>query len=168
MKMVKYSTVCILGLMLFLVSCSKDPVYPVEPSIAFTSFTKIQNNTGKDQKGILKISFTDGDGDIGLNQDDTQPPYDTASVYFYNMFITYYEKQHGIYVPVTLPISNNARVPQVPPATKGLPLQGDIEIELYINNPATTFDTIKYDAYIVDRALHVSNVISTPDIIISK
>jgi hypothetical protein len=172
MKRVKTSvllvSLCSLGMCLLLAACTKDPVYPVEPSISYVSFTKILNNTGHDQKGILKISFTDGDGDIGLTEFDTDPPYDTSSVYFYNFFITYYEKQHGNYVAVTLPISNNSRIPKVPPADKGLPLQGDIDIELYINNPMSTFDTIKFDAYIVDRALHQSNLISTPDIIISK
>lgn len=168
MTLVKSAVFCGLGAILFLMGCSKDPVYPVEPVITYVSFTKILNNSGYDQKGILKISFTDGDGDIGLNPEDTYAPYDTGSIYFYNFFITYYEKQHGNFVAVDLPISNNARIPQVPPATKGLPLQGDIEIELYINNPMSVFDTIKFDAYIVDRALHVSNVISSPDIIINK
>jgi hypothetical protein len=158
----------IIVLLLTFSSCRKDPVYPVEPSIEFKSITKVQNNTGIDDKGILKFSFVDGDGDIGLSDYDSEPPYDTGSIYYYNCFITYYEKQHGEYVAVTLPMTNNYRIPLTPPATKGLPLQGDVDVELFINNYWSTYDTIRYDIYIVDRALHVSNTITTPDIIIKK
>lgn len=148
--------------------CSKEPQYPAEPQISFVSFTKVQNNTGKDDKGILKINFTDGDGDIGLTDADIQAPFDTTSMYYYNLFITYYEKQNGTYVAVDLPLSNNARFPLVPPANQGNPLTGDIDVELYINNPFSTFDTIRFDVFIVDRALHHSNIISTQDIVVKK
>jgi hypothetical protein len=159
---------CVFSVLLLLIACTPDPDYPIEPSIEFVSFTKVQNNTGIDDKGTLEISFIDGDGDIGLSEYDTDPPYDTASIYYYNFFITYYEKQHGVYVKVDLPLTNDSRIPLTPPAEEGLPLKGDIDIDLYINNPFSTFDTIKFDAYIVDRALHESNTITTPDIIIDK
>lgn len=162
------SLVLIFNLLILLQSCRKDPVYPVEPSIAFVSFTKLQNNTGFDDKGILKLSFIDGDGDIGLSEYDNAPPYDTSSIYYYNFFITYFEKQHGVYQEVILPLTNNSRIPLVPPATEGLPLKGNIDMELYINNPFTVFDTIRFDVFIVDRALHHSNIISTTDIIVKK
>lgn len=159
---------CVTGLLTGITGCSKEPSFPVEPAITFTSFTKILNNTGSDEKGILKISFTDGDGDLGLNQEDTLAPFNSGSIYFYNFFITMYEKQHGTYVPVSLPLTNNARIPLVPPANQGDALQGDIEIELFINNYTSPYDTIRFDAYIVDRALHASNTITTGDIIIDK
>ena len=149
-------------------ACSKDPDLPVEPAIRFVSFTKVINNSGKDDKGVLKINFTDGDGDIGLTDEDIQAPYDTASMYYYNCFITYYEKQHGTWVAVDLPLTNNARIPLVEDAGLGNPLTGDIDIELYINNPFSAFDTICFDLFLVDRALHHSNTITTPDIIINK
>ncbi len=148
--------------------CSKDPDLPVEPAITFVSFTKVLNNSGKDDKGILKINFTDGDGDIGLTDADIDPPYDTSSMYYYNCFITYYEKQHGTYVAVDLPLTNNARIPLVEDAGLGNALTGDVDIELYINNPFSAFDTIRFDLFIVDRALHHSNTITTADIIINK
>ena len=68
-------------------SCTKEKVYPVEPHIEFVSLTKVQNNLGYDDKGILKLSFTDGDGDIGLSDADTDPPFDSASVYYHNFFM---------------------------------------------------------------------------------
>jgi hypothetical protein len=155
-------------LLLAFVACKKQPVFPVEPHIEYVSLTKIQNTSGYDDKGTLKLSFTDGDGDIGLSDADTQAPFDSASVYFYNFFITYFEKQHGIYKEVALPFSNNSRIPIINPDAENKSIQGTIEIELFINNYFSTYDTIKFDCYIVDRALHQSNTISTPDIIIKK
>ena len=69
-----------------LVSCIKKEDYPDIPSIEFKSFSKINNGLGYDDKGLLVISFTDGDGDIGLGSQEIQPPYDTASMYYYNFF----------------------------------------------------------------------------------
>ncbi len=170
MKSWKHIAFCFAGLSasFAMVSCDDDPVYPVEPVIAFESFVKIQNNGGPDNKGILKITFTDGDGDIGLTENDNAPPYDTASPYYYNCFVAYFEKQKGVFKEVALPISNNYRIPLTPPAEKGLPLIGEVDIELFINNYLSIYDTIRYEVYIVDRALHHSNTITTPEIIVKK
>lgn len=151
-----------------LFSCKKPETYPIEPTIAFGSFTKIQNVLGKDDKGILKISFIDGDGDIGLAPEDTLAPYNLGSTYYYNFFIDYYEKQNGVYTKVELPMTNNSRIPVILPDGETKSVKGDIEVELNINNPFSAFDTIYYEASICDRALHISNVIKTPDIIIKK
>jgi hypothetical protein len=149
-------------------SCRKQVVYPPVPYIEYVSFTKIQTTTSIDSKGILKISFTDGDGDIGLSESDTLYPFNPGSQYYYDLFITYYEKQHGNYVAVTLPMTNNSRIPVVTPDGENKSIKGTIEVELFINNPASTYDTIAYDVSIVDRALNMSNKIRTPDIIIHK
>jgi hypothetical protein len=151
-----------LSLLLAFASCKKQPVFPVEPHIEFVSFTKIQNGTAIDQKGTLELSFTDGDGDIGLEQSDTVEPYK------YNFFITYLEKQHGVYQVVQTPTSFNARIPVINPDGGSKSIQGNIDIDLYINNPLSTFDTIRFDCYIFDKKLHQSNTVSTPDIIVKK
>ncbi|MEI6764729.1 MAG: hypothetical protein WCM76_03745 [Bacteroidota bacterium] len=150
------------------IACKKKETYPIEPHIEFMSFTKVQNSTGIDDKGKLKISFTDGDGDVGLRPEDTIAPYDTSSRYHYNFFITYYEKQKGVYKEVHLPVSNNSRIPDLTPSGDDKSLNGEIEIELFINNPFSQYDTIRFDAAIADRALHESNIITTPDIIVKK
>ena len=152
----------------FSFSCKKPEQYPVIPYIEFTDFVKISNAAGIDEKGILKFSFTDGDGDIGLGPSDTLYPFNPGSQFYYDLFVTYYEKQHGNYVAVTLPMSNNSRIPVLTPTGQNKSIKGFIEIELFINNPATTFDTIAYDVSIADRALNISNTIRTTDIIIKK
>lgn len=149
-------------------SCTKEEDFPDVPNIEFISFTKIANSSNVDEKGILKISFTDGDGDMGLADSDTVTPYDKTSIYYYNFFITYFEKQHGEFVEIQPVITFNSRIPELTSTSSNNSLKGEIEIELFINNPFSVYDTIRFDASIVDRALHISNVITTPEIILKK
>lgn len=158
----------VMGFLLGLSSCKKMEEYPVEPAITFNSISKIDNGTGIDNYGLLMIDFTDGDGDVGLSETDIQAPYDTSSIYYYNFFIEYYEKQHGVFVKPTLYETFNARIPILNTSTEEQPLKGTISIQIPINNITSNFDTIRFDCQICDRALHMSNKISSPEIIIKK
>ncbi len=153
---------------LFLSSCIDKDEFPPEPYIEFRSFTKINNTLGYDDKGILSLYFTDGDGNIGLAQGDTFPPYDTGSMYYYNFFITYFEKQNDTFIEIELPFTNNSRIPVLNSSEQDQPIKGEIDIELFINNYYSDYDTIRFDAFIVDKDLNHSNTISTPEIIINK
>jgi len=149
-------------------ACTKHEVYSPIPEIAYKSFEKIPSNTGADNKAYLTITFKDGDGDIGLSPEDTFPPYNPGSKYYYNFFIDYYELEGDSFVKIDLPITNNSRIPYVEPNLAELGITGEIEIELYINNIMSSADSIRYEMYIVDRALHKSNVITTPSIYVQK
>jgi len=65
---------------LLLTSCFTPPEFPIEPSIAFDNiiFREVDNLP---DSIILSIEFMDGDGDLGLRSDETQPPYN--DVWFY-------------------------------------------------------------------------------------
>lgn len=149
-------------------SCKKREQYPIEPVISFESFTKIANNFKVDDKAILSIAFTDGDGDIGLEPWDTLPPFNYNSPYYYNIYIDYYEKRNGVFELIELPLTNNARIPFIEADLAERGIRGNIEVELYINNVLSPYDTIKFSAYIYDRALHKSNIMETPEIVVDK
>ncbi len=168
LKKVKIVTILAFAVLAGLSSCIQFQNYPIEPHIKFVSFTKIPTTSGVDDKGTLLFSFTDGDGDLGLDDTQTDPPYDTASIYYYNIFIRYYEKQNGEYNEVVLTPSNNGRYPNLTPDGSKKGIQGNIAVDLYINNPFSIYDTIRYEVYIVDRALNHSDTITTPDIIVNK
>ncbi|MCD4747411.1 MAG: hypothetical protein K8R58_14025 [Bacteroidales bacterium] len=141
-------------------SCKKIEEFPVIPHIEYVNFTKIINAQNQVYKGVLKISFTDGDGDIGLYQWDTIPPYE------YNFMIDYYEKQNGIFVKIDPELPFHARIPILTPTGANKSIKGEIEDTLFLN-PQSAYDTIRFEVYIIDRALHNSNVIQTPDIIVN-
>jgi hypothetical protein len=161
---------------LFANSCKKDNQFPNTPFIRFTAFEQIKDVSGKDSLGILKFYFTDGDGDLGLAPGDTLVPYNPGSVYYYNFFISYYEKQNGSWQKITLPppfpgadtLSNNSRIPNLTPTGQNKTLEGDLEMQLFTNNPFSPFDTIRYEITMCDRALNRSNQITTPDIVLNK
>jgi hypothetical protein len=153
---------------LLLSACTKHEVYSVVPHIEYKSLEKIPTSTGVDDKAYLTITFTDGDGDIGLRPDDTMPPYNPGGKYYYNFIIDYFEKQGDTFVKIDLPITNNSRIPYVEANLAERGVKGEIQIELFINNIMSTADSIRYEMYIYDRKLHKSNVVTTPSIYVKK
>ncbi|MDY0343359.1 MAG: hypothetical protein RBR28_07285 [Lentimicrobium sp.] len=174
-KIMRWSIALIL-LMLLVYACKKYEEYPPEPTIEFLDFTLLRDAQGIDQRGVLRFGFTDGDGNIGLTRNDTISPYD------YNLFIRYFERKNGIFEEVFLvtpqyindttivydTASFNGRIPPLMPAGKNKAISGEIQDTVFVNNPLSNFDTIKFELYIRDRDLNNSNVISTPPIIIKK
>lgn len=152
----------------FATSCLKRETYPIEPHIEYKNFYKYVNDAGIEDKGTLVFSFTDGDGDIGLNTGDTFPPYDKDGDYYYNLYLFYKEMQHGVLTPVEPAIPFHTRLPVITPSGNNKAIKGEMEIDLDIYNPISPYDTIAFDFYIVDRALHKSNTISTPLIKVQK
>ena len=175
MKPVKY----ILGILFFaamISACKKYEDFPPEPTIEFMDFTMLRDVQGIDQRGVLRFSFSDGDGNIGLYDTDVIPPYD------YNLFVRYFEMQNGTFREVFLITPNyindttivydtatfNGRIPILTPAGKNKAISGEIEDTLFVNNPLSAFDTIMFEIYIKDRELNISNTIQTPPIVVKK
>lgn len=145
-------------------SCRKIESISEIPSIEFKSFTlrdtvDLLNNQGK--VGELVFSFVDGDGDIGLPQPDSIPT-DTSS---FNLFFTLYEKLDGEFLKVDeddLETPLNYRIPFIEMEGQNKTLKGEIQVDfMYL---IIKYDTIKYEFYLVDRALNQSNVETTPEI----
>ncbi len=164
----KIRFIIILSLFFIIPCCLQEPEYPVIPYIEYEDFIKTPDiQGGIDDTGILKISFTDGDGDIGLAQGDTTAPFEGE--YYYNFFIKYFERQNGVFKEIVLSFPHNARIPVISPKGEDKAIKGEIIIEnVFIKNSSSNYDTIRFQAYIVDRALHHSNTITTPDIIVKK
>jgi len=151
-----------LAIILWLLSsCQEKIEYPIEPEIAFQDYLYLLNSDSTIDRGLLILSFTDGDGDIGLVDDvDTIPPYD------FNLFIDYYEFREGEWKQLVDPSSGdtinfNGRIPMLTPAGKNKNISGTIEDTLFLNL-FSDYDSFRYEVYIKDRALHESNRIVTP------
>ena len=150
------------------ISCTKHEEYPIEPVIEFLSLDKIYNSGTADDKAFIVINFTDGDGDIGLELNDTLPPFEPNGEYYYNYYITYYEKLNDTFQLVDLPFTFNTRIPFVEESLAERGIKGEIKVEVYINNVNSDADSIRFDLQIVDRALHKSNIVTSPSIFIDK
>ncbi|MCX6253549.1 MAG: hypothetical protein NTV31_03630 [Bacteroidia bacterium] len=165
MRTIKY-LIIILVVVIAFGSCRKIEQLPPVPYIEFTSFAvfdtiDILGNNAKG--GRLKFHFEDGDGDLGLkslseNQTDTT-----------NLFFNLFRKTSGIMIPApdNDPLKPSSyRIPYMERLGQNKILRGTISVTfLYLFYSPT--DTIRYDFYIMDRALNESNVASTSEIVIS-
>lgn len=155
--------------LIFLVSCLEKQEYPSVPALEFRSFTTFVHPAGYDSLGVLLLSYTDGDGDLGLGR------WDTTS---YNFYVAYYKMDNGSLVPGTRynPITgtfdtiyfNNRFYNLAPDGYSGW-IKGEIEDTirpLYDPRSTKTQDTVLYRIYMTDRAGNKSNVVETPLILV--
>ncbi|MBQ0130567.1 MAG: hypothetical protein KBT57_12145, partial [bacterium] len=97
-------SILIFGILLFAVAaCQKKVEYPIEPKIAYTGFTYLINaDSTFSGQGVLSFSYTDGDGDLGLDVSDSLPPFNNNSPYYYNLIIDYQKFENGVFHSVPL------------------------------------------------------------------
>lgn len=159
--------VVLLVIFLSVTSCQREPKFSEIPYIEFVSLDKISNDLGYDDEATLVLYFQDGDGNLGLDASDNTDAFDTSSIYHYNLWIDYYEKQNGTFVLVELPITNDIRFPRLS-NTVPESIEGRISTTMSINNYFSPYDTVMFTFQIVDRDLNMSNVVPSPEIIINK
>ena len=177
--MKKWSLISILSLVLAVFSCQKPVDYPIEPKIAYEGFTYLLNaDSTFSGEGIISFSYTDGDGDLGLDDVDTLPPFGFNDAHYYNMVIDYLKSVNGVFVktPLLSPhvptnpadtlvlydtVTFNARFKRLRDSEEPKAISGTMEYKLTVQNPFSPQDTVKFEIHILDRALHESNVIQT-------
>ncbi len=160
--------------MVIMMSCKKIQTYPDIPEVHFKSYTA-ENSVdvlGNKVKLVeLVFTFVDGDGDIGLKQGDTVPPY--VGKYRNNYFSTLYVKENGKYKKIENISVSNYTIPYIEPQGQNKTLKADVKVKYEYsmsqeNDTLFNYDTIMYKYYIVDRALNQSNIDSTSDIFFKK
>jgi hypothetical protein len=126
-------------------SCEEDqPIYSEIPEIVFVSISSTNVNSTDPLR--FRISYTDGDGDLGENTDGVSNLF-----LMDNRFSTQYK----------------FRIKQLSPAT-GIIIKGNIEVELVsakLTGPAP--QTAVFSIYLVDRAGHVSNTVTSPAVTVN-
>lgn len=174
----KYTILLFLALVLGLFACKKKEVYPAIPSIEYKTAYFYQNAEGIDTLMVLVFSFKDGDGDLGLDGNDTLAPFNAVldvngrniNPYYYNLSIDYLEKINGVFQNVTLPFSTDTlrysyRFENITPEGRHKAIRGDIEIKISPSPFPDPSDTVIYQFYIYDRALNKSNITSSVPLI---
>ena len=172
-EMNKRNLIGLLFLSMVMASCQKPVEYPIEPKIAYEGFTYLINEdstfTGE---GIVSFSYTDGDGDLGLDDSDTLPPFGFHDAHYYNMVIDYMKCVNGEFVKTPLlswnpqtqsydTVTFNARFRRLRDTDEPKAISGKMDYQITVQNPLSPDDTIKFEIRILDRALHESNVIQT-------
>lgn len=162
----KYSIIIALAIAVIFYGCLKPDKYPPEPSIEFKSFEQMGDS------GKIVFSFTDGDGDIGLGENETTPPFDTSSKFYNNVFIRYFEKVNGTFVQgvgaTGDPVEFTYRTEKLTPSGKNKALKGTIIIYIipsFYNPFSANSDTIKFDIQLADRSLNLSNIVESGEFV---
>ncbi len=150
------------SMFLYLSACKDKPCASTIPEISFEDFIIYEDNTAQ-----LFLNLYDCDGDIGLNENDTLAPFDLSSTYHYNLKLTYLEKQNGSWIRFdSLEPPFYYRIPRLNKTDNPNTTEGSIHVTLepFYYVPIGSFDTIKYEIIVIDRALQSSTVIETPEI----
>lgn len=162
--------------LLVVTACQKPVEYPVEPHIAFEGFTYLFDaDSTFSGEGIVSFSYTDGDGDLGLDDGDTLPPFGRNDAHYYNMVVDYLKSVNGEFVKTPLlswnaqtqsydTVTFNARFRRLRDSEDPKAISGTMEYKLTVQNPFSPNDTVKFEIRILDRALHESNTIQTDPI----
>ncbi len=136
-------------IMLFIAGCKKDEItFPIEPKIEMVSITPPSPRQYTDPVTIT-IHYEDGDGDLGENNDQVK-----------NCFVT--DNRIGI--------TYEYRIKQLAPSGVSIPIDGNLNIDLggQVLTDSSSQQSVTYTLYVVDRAGHKSNSVTTAAVVIRK
>ncbi|HLG34737.1 MAG TPA: hypothetical protein VI757_07630 [Bacteroidia bacterium] len=137
-----FSVICLLTSGFCFSSCEEfKPIYSEVPVIEFVSVSSTSVNAADPL--TFRISYTDGDGDLGENTDGVS-----------NLFLS--DSRFGTYY--------SYRVKQLSPNTSII-IKGTIVIELTsakLTGPSP--QSTVFSIYVVDRAGHASNTVISPTV----
>ena len=143
-------------LVLLVHSCYKPPTFPIEPAITFDGYD-ISGIYTPGSIGNILLGFTDGDGDLGKTSND-----DTVNVK--NVVIK------NLKYPFLI---DSLNLPLIPKKGTADAISGTIEIKLkslidesdclILKKPT---DTLSFEIRIIDRAGHISNTVTTSDVVV--
>jgi len=151
-------------LALLVTGCLKREEFPIQPKLEYIGTVLNPNPTSEaDSLGFVSFRFTDGDGDLGLQPGDTTGSFAPGELYYHNLFIRYYEKLDGEFVEFIPVFPFHSRFKSLTPTGGDKSLQGVMDVGIFAR-PGTPADTVRYEIFIVDRALNHSDTIVTEDI----
>jgi hypothetical protein len=163
-KYFKFFTLALL-IGLFFTTCRKQSLSSIVPNIKYAGYTKLSYpNNPADSLVFIKIDFEDGDGDIGLGLGDSAFPFRLGDPYYYNLFAEYLQHVNGAYSPLVIGADTtnyNDRIPNLTPESRNKSINGTITIKMTPITGITSPDSVILNIYVVDRAQHKSNIVST-------
>ena len=156
-----------------LASCQKKLQYPIEPAITYEGLSYVMYaDSTLTGEVILSIGYTDGDGDLGLDDADTLYPFGPNDPHYYNLIIDYLKWNGSAFIETPLQNWNpqtqsyedasfNARFKRLVFNDEEAAISGTMDYKMMVLNPLSPNDIIKFKIHILDRALHESNAIET-------
>ena len=172
------------GLALGLSSCLKEPEYSITPAISFNDIRVIRKLPAAGAQALdsirMTINYQDGDGDLGLSSDDQKVapftflnPDSTYNKFNSNFFIEVFIRNPAtgryelqVTKTTTSPAGYNGAFPHPTTDTdsRSAPIKGTLTyapIAFGLGDLFQPRDSVRFEISILDRALHMSNTITT-------
>ncbi len=160
--MKKIAKIALIGLIAL--SCERSQQFPDEPFVRLEEYEVVGANVDPDSPNEhirIKFYFTDGDGNIGLEDNQLAPPHCETCEHYFNLFVNVYSKEDGVF---ELNYPYPARIKNLTPNAQNQSLEGHMEYKIDIANRLS--DTLRIDFYLEDRDLNASNTEMTPEIFV--
>lgn len=132
--------------MVIAMACKKEPVMPAVPSIELVAIGPAQVVSFQEPVRV-RLAYKDGDGDLGFADADT-----------YALFVK----------DSRLAEADGYHVPPLAPPDAGVPIQGELEIELHplFLLGSSAQEEVTFTIRLRDRAGNWSNSITAPPIVV--
>ena len=147
--MLNKKIISLFAFLILLAGCKKDDInFPAEPAIEFVAISPTIANQFSNPVTIT-IHYEDGDGDLGENKDGVK-----------NCFVT--DNRIGI--------TYQYRIKQLAPNGASIPIEGNLNIDIggQVLTDSSNQQSVTYTLYVVDRAGHVSNSVTTGAVVINR
>jgi hypothetical protein len=161
MKPLFQNIILVILIGILITACVKEKQFPPEPVIVFERFDLY----GHDSANCF-ITFKDGDGDVGIAQNDLNSPDDLKMKYLYK------DTASGLFMPVDSSFGTaqfdtlfySYRIPNITPDGQYKALDGEIKIKLRSSPLFGPHSIVKFEIRLTDRAGHKSNIVTTDEI----
>ncbi len=140
---------------------------PKTPVIKLLELSQLKDSFGIDSVIKYNLSFTDGDGDLGLGNSDTQSPFRFGEPYFSNLrvILSYQDASNNWIEGSEDSLFLYQRIENVTPKGKYKSLKGNIQTFVRARpTPFFSHRKIKLKFILIDRSLNQSNIIETGEI----
>lgn len=150
-----------------LTGCLKSEEFPDEPILTFKSVEQTHelfpNGVAPERVVYVTVEFTDGDGDIGLDEGDTLSPFGTGEPHNFNTGCVFEMLRNGAWTDVDSEFPG--RIKRISPSGQDPTLNGEIRWKVgpypgtrtILQPDILAGDTMRVKMRLEDRALHMSN-----------
>lgn len=170
----KLKFLIVISLLSIIGACNPDdePEYSPIPSLIFKEavFNREDNNGLIEDSYNVVFEYIDGDGDIGMREDEEFLPNSDSIKHV--LFVDYFEQnKNGVFVRNACALGSDTatkkyRLPIITPPGNNKAIRGEISVKvLPCPVPLDTTKVIRFEMYIYDRALNRSNTVRSEDII---
>ena len=156
--------------------CLKPEDFPDEPILTFKGLEQVYEPNGptdttRNWYFYVTVAFTDGDGDIGLDETDTQSPFGQNEEHYFNYFTQIRKRTAGQWADFREPYKY--RMKRITPTGQDPTLNGEIELRMgpilgVMPCPIPSVDpgdTIEVTVRLEDRSLNMSNTVTSGEFI---